>query len=145
MGLKTLCDRCGQSVLGITQSLKSVNGQYLCQQCINNPAGKAGYYCRTCHSFSTTGLKKGNGWIELVLYLFYIVPGIIYSIWRRSGAPPVCPVCRSHALVPAAAAVAKPDALEGVGLREEVECLFCAEKILTKAKLCKHCGKEVRA
>ena len=142
MGLKTSCDRCGQTVLGITQSLKPVNGKYLCQECISNPEGKAKYYCNACHSFSAIGLKKGNGWIELVLYFFWIAPGIIYSIWRRSGPPPVCPVCRSHALVPAS--VAKPNTSAGADAREEVECPFCAEKILAKARLCKHCGKEVR-
>jgi ribosomal protein S14 len=28
-------------------------------------------------------------------------------------------------------------------IREERECPFCAELILKKAKLCKHCGREV--
>lgn len=141
MGLKTSCDRCGQTVLGITQPLKPVNGQYLCRQCIGNPDGKPKYYCNVCHNFSATGLKKGNGWIELALYFFYIAPGIIYSIWRRSGPPPVCTLCRSSALVPAA--VAKPVSIPQAEPREELECPFCAEKILVKAKFCKHCGKDV--
>ena len=29
------------------------------------------------------------------------------------------------------------------GAREERECPWCAERILRKAKVCKHCGKEV--
>jgi hypothetical protein len=28
-------------------------------------------------------------------------------------------------------------------LREERECPFCAEKILKKARVCKHCGRDV--
>ncbi len=29
--------------------------------------------------------------------------------------------------------------------RKKKECLFCAEEILTDAKICKHCGKELPA
>lgn len=29
------------------------------------------------------------------------------------------------------------------GVREERECPFCAEPILKKAKVCKHCGRDV--
>jgi len=82
---------------------------------------------------------KGNGWIELVLYLFYIIPGIIYSIWRRSGEPNVCPLCKAAGLVPVSAA--KPNA--SAELRDEIECPSCAEMILAKAKICKHCGMDV--
>jgi uncharacterized membrane protein YdbT with pleckstrin-like domain len=32
---------------------------------------------------------------------------------------------------------------EGVGAREERECPYCAERILSKAKVCKHCGRDV--
>ena len=144
MGLKTTCDSCGQGVLGITSSLKKVNGRYLCAQCATNPTDKPKYYCNACHNFTPHALKKGNGWIELVLYLMYIVPGIIYSIWRRSGAPNVCPLCRAASLVPAA--VAKPISANVMqNSRDEVDCPFCAEKILARANVCKHCGKQVRA
>jgi uncharacterized membrane protein YdbT with pleckstrin-like domain len=30
------------------------------------------------------------------------------------------------------------------GTRDEIECPFCAELILSKAKVCKHCGRELR-
>lgn len=100
------------------------------------------YYCNHCHNFTNEALKKGNGWIELVLYFFYIIPGVIYSIWRRSGPPPVCPLCKAASLVPAA--VAKPIALRDGAQRDEVDCPFCAEPILAKAMVCKHCGKQVR-
>jgi hypothetical protein len=144
MGLKTTCDGCGQGVLGVVSSLKKVNGRYLCAQCATNPTDEPKYYCNACHNFTPHALKKGNGWIELVLYFFYIAPGIIYSIWRRSGAPNVCPLCRAASLVPAA--VAKPIAASALpNARDEVDCPFCAEKILARANVCKHCGKQVRA
>jgi len=44
-------------------------------------------------------LIRGSGWIEFVLYLFYILPGIIYSIWRRPNMP-VCDACGGRNLVP---------------------------------------------
>ena len=43
-------------------------------------------------------LKKkfaGNSGIELVLYLFFIIPGLIYSSWRSSAATMGCPKCQS--------------------------------------------------
>ena len=48
-----------------------------------------------------SGAWRGNGWIELVLYLFWILPGVVYSIWRRSGKPQwQCPSCGSRRTVP---------------------------------------------
>ena len=144
MGLKTSCDSCGQSVMGVFSALKKVNGRYLCAQCATNPSGKPKYYCNACHNFTPTALLKGNGWIELVLYFAYIVPGIIYSIWRRAGAPNVCPLCRAASLVPAAVAKPLATAASSTG-RDEIDCPFCAERILARANICKHCGKQVRA
>jgi DNA-directed RNA polymerase subunit RPC12/RpoP len=143
MGLKTTCDGCGRGVVGVFSSLRNVNGRYLCPTCAANPTAMSKYYCNSCHNYSPTALMKGNGWIELVLYLLYIIPGIIYSVWRRSGQPNVCPLCKVPGLVPAG--VAKPEGPAQLGeSREEVECPHCAEKILAKAKICKHCGKQVR-
>ena len=142
MGLKITCDACGRGVAGVFSSLRKVNGKYLCPTCAENPNQDLKYYCNSCSNYSATARKKGSGWIELVLYLFYIVPGIIYSIWRRSGPPNVCPTCKSATLIPAAAA--KPRVGEAnVESRAERDCPYCAEKILVKASLCKHCGKAV--
>lgn len=42
----------------------------------------------------------GSGWIELVLWLAAVVPGVIYSIWRRSSLTPGrCTSCGSRDLV----------------------------------------------
>lgn len=43
----------------------------------------------------------GSGWIELILWFCYLIPGVIYSLWRRSGANQhVCPVCRTPNMIP---------------------------------------------
>lgn len=143
MAFKTACDSCGRGVLGVFTSLRNVNGRYLCPTCATNPTGMSKYYCNSCQNYSPTALMKGNGWIEFVLYFVYLVPGIIYSIWRRNGPPNVCPLCKAPGLVPAAAAKGQGTAQVGVA-RDEIDCPHCAEKILAKAKICKHCGKQVR-
>lgn len=127
MGLKTSCDGCGRSVTGVTSSLKKVGNKYLCQACVKNPTGALQYHCTNCSSYFAYPKKKGSGWIELVLYLFYIVPGIIYSIWRRSGNSNKCPHCGSTHVISAAAGT-------------HIKCPDCAELVLADARKCKHCG-----
>ena len=43
---------------------------------------------------------KGNGFIEIILWLCFLVPGLIYSIWRSSSRYKVCPKCGNSALIP---------------------------------------------
>lgn len=58
--------------------------------------------CKHCEEIGQVDLKMpGNGWVEFVLYLCYIAPGIIYSVWRRKGKKQVCGACRSDQLVAA--------------------------------------------
>jgi hypothetical protein len=57
--------------------------------------------CSNCgYIGSAEKKKKGHIAIEIILYLFYIIPGIIYSIWRRTGRSNVCPTCKQMTLVP---------------------------------------------
>jgi hypothetical protein len=81
------------------------------------PPAKAPLHCMDCGSdfTPTAGPARGNGAIELVLYLFMIFPGIMYSIWRRSGqGKRPCRVCGSDRTVPASspAAVAHRKSLQ---------------------------------
>jgi len=43
---------------------------------------------------------EGNGCIELILWLFFIIPGLIYSIWRSSSRHGICPKCGNKNLIP---------------------------------------------
>jgi hypothetical protein len=43
---------------------------------------------------------EGNGCLEIVLWLLFIVPGLIYSIWRSTSRHKVCPKCKSPNLIP---------------------------------------------
>lgn len=42
---------------------------------------------------------KGNILIEIVLWLFFLLPGLIYSIWRLTTKQKVCPYCLAPAMV----------------------------------------------
>lgn len=132
MGLKTACDGCGRGVSGVTTRLTKVHGKYLCPDCVANPGGVQRYYCTSCHGFSAYARKKGNGLIELVLYLFYIVPGVIYSVWRRTGNSRLCANCGKATLIDAAAGT-------------HVRCPECRELVLKDARRCKHCGVSLAA
>lgn len=59
------------------------------------------YICGNCGS-TTNGTKitRGSFWIELVLWMAFILPGLIYSIWRLTTRKFVCPVCREPGIVP---------------------------------------------
>ena len=73
-------------------------------------------HCMTCGLDSIPTTKnKGSGWIELLLWLCVIFPGLLYSIWRRSNLPKICPACKSTAVVPknAPAAIKHREQLTG--------------------------------
>jgi hypothetical protein len=57
--------------------------------------------CARCGSIGVPDrVTRGGCLIELVLWCFMIVPGLIYSIWRRSAKPTICKSCGSTELVP---------------------------------------------
>ena len=57
-------------------------------------------HCGTVNGPANT--LPGSGWIELILWLAWLVPGIIYSVWRRSSrTAPACRACGHRDLVPA--------------------------------------------
>ena len=66
--------------------------------------GKAGrkMVCLQC-GYSGRGkrLVKGSLGVEILLWLCFLVPGIMYSVWRTSGNEYGCPKCGSTNLIPA--------------------------------------------
>jgi hypothetical protein len=59
------------------------------------------YVCKNCGYYgqSERGMK-GAFLIEVVLWLFFIVPGIIYSVWRLTTKYNACPKCKGDTLIP---------------------------------------------
>lgn len=129
------CLQCGASYLGISNS--KVAG--LCSSCSANQYKRPLYFCNFCKTPQSSAKLRGHSAIELILYLFYIVPGLIYSIWRRSNPPSTCPSCNRNSIVP----LRQVHIDDNSPAREEKDCPHCAEKILSKAVICKHCGNNV--
>lgn len=68
---------------------------------INSPHMTGKFICSSCGSLSDPKkVNKGSGAVEIVLWFFFIVPGLIYSVWRRSNKNAVCSVCGNKSLVP---------------------------------------------
>lgn len=66
------------------------------------------YICSQCgHVSSSQTAIKGSFGVEIVLWLCFLVPGIIYSVWRSSSRHKVCPSCKSTNLVPVDSPVGK--------------------------------------
>lgn len=59
------------------------------------------YICANCGTESKgTSKTKGSIFIELILWLCFLVPGLIYSIWRLTTRHRVCPYCQAPNLIP---------------------------------------------
>lgn len=49
--------------------------------------------CKNCHHVGVPTMP-GSGWIELVLWCCYFIPGFVYSLWRRGPrSKSICPLC----------------------------------------------------
>ena len=60
-----------------------------------------GYICKSCGSLTKGKTETpGNFFIEVILWCCYIVPGLLYSIWRRSKRHKICEWCKSPDLIP---------------------------------------------
>jgi len=56
--------------------------------------------CKNCgFTGSPDTALPGSGWIELILWCCYLVPGLIYSIWRRKSRHNECPACDSKDII----------------------------------------------
>lgn len=57
--------------------------------------------CVSCGSVGRPKvITKGSFILEVVLWLFFIVPGVIYSVWRLASKYQACPSCGSKEIVP---------------------------------------------
>jgi hypothetical protein len=58
-------------------------------------------YCMQCGTVSN-GKRHvpGSILIELVMWCCFLIPGLIYSIWRHSAQKKVCTQCKQPGLIP---------------------------------------------
>lgn len=60
------------------------------------------WVCTQCKSIDSAATNtKGSILIEIVLWLCFIVPGLLYSLWRHTAREQVCRACGSTSIVPA--------------------------------------------
>jgi hypothetical protein len=65
-------------------------------------------FCPNCGSVGYPELRKsGSTFVEVMLWLFFLVPGIIYSIWRASTKGLVCSTCDHAGTIPIDSPVAQ--------------------------------------
>jgi hypothetical protein len=76
-----------------SNALSFVNGELLCTTC-----GSIG---------SPKKVIKGSFIVELLLWLFMILPGAIYTVYRLSTKKSVCSKCGNHNLIPLDSPIAK--------------------------------------
>ena len=64
--------------------------------------------CKRCEELvGTKRVTPGSVWVELLLFLCFIVPGLLYSGWRLAKRHDACRECGSAELVPANSAAGK--------------------------------------
>ncbi len=68
---------------------------------VNERIAQMTYLCTNCLTEDKPkSHTKGSFVIELFLWLCFIVPGLIYSLWRLTTRANVCRRCLSSAIVP---------------------------------------------
>lgn len=64
-------------------------------------SSKAEMICPACGTRGPAKMRVGGSFmIEVILWLMFIVPGLIYSIWRLTTKKPACASCGSTAVIP---------------------------------------------
>lgn len=77
--------------------------------------------CTVCGTIGTTKRNmKGSVLTELLLWCFFLLPGLIYSIWRHSTVSQVCRNCGNSAVIPLNSPVAQ-QTLASRGTTNEVK------------------------
>ena len=80
------------------------------------------YICPQCRHVGDRELcKKGKTSVEVILWLLLLIPGPIYSIWRRTGRYYTCPNCGNPSMVPIGSPLAKHLLTEKQQVTDKVE------------------------
>lgn len=60
-----------------------------------------GFICPNCGTCAwPKKVARGSFLLEVVLWLCFLLPGFIYSMWRLTTKQKVCPSCRQPGMAP---------------------------------------------
>lgn len=93
--------------------------------------------CVSCNNCNHTGWSKPKGsiWITIVLAFFFLIPAIIYEIWRRSGLG-VCESCGSDQIKPSnACETSKPSSVGDLLILFAIGCVGCIGVLVVYAAI----------
>lgn len=69
---------------------------------------KGDMYCTSCGAVGKSRRHvPGSILIEIILWLCFLIPGLIYSIWRHAASKKACRVCLMPTLIPAGSPLAQ--------------------------------------
>ena len=58
-------------------------------------------YCPNCGALGGSRMRqRGSFLTEVGLWLFFVIPGIVYSLWRLSTKERVCAICGHPGVIP---------------------------------------------
>jgi len=64
--------------------------------------------CTHCHTRVTPEVHTpGSAGLELLAWIVFLVPGLLYSLWRRNARTLICPVCKAPNPIPLTAPAAQ--------------------------------------
>lgn len=68
----------------------------------------ANVICKECgYTGKAKKITKGSIFIELILWICFFIPGLLYSIWRLTTRSNGCPKCKHQSVIPIDSPVAK--------------------------------------
>ncbi len=107
-GFSLVCDFCGAAAPVAKKTPPPVPAA--ASSAVASPADESigvssvGWVCRSCSTYSSIPNTEmpGSLVLEVILWFFYILPGVFYTMWRRSdkNAVKVCGMCQSNDFVP---------------------------------------------
>lgn len=66
------------------------------------------YLCRSCGTVGKPKVRnRGSSAIEIILWLCFIFPGLLYTLWRMGRKDRYCRSCKSAAVIPADSPIAR--------------------------------------
>ena len=95
-----------------------------------------------CTRCGTVGWPKrhtpGTFAVELLLFLFFIIPGVIYGIWRLAARRDVCAACLSDAIVPVNSPIGQSIMNRVQPATPGLFCASCGARVT--GRFCAACG-----